>query len=138
MTDSEENDETWREMVNDLKTTFEQKAQREQELFTKRSDLENKLDEVIIEEKTKSGEIRILRAELEKVKASQIIRSAFKSEDNRKPPSPLIKSSGGGLRGRERHQTPKNSKEVDMMLNEHQASFSHLKDRLKNIKSKII
>lgn len=137
---------TWKGLVNELRLNLEEKSRREQILNSKYDDKMSKLEDFIKEEKLtlkkledKDSEIAQLKIKLRRMKPGPYGGS---SEDVRRPSTPLVMSSSSRKlrRSLKRPQTPKVKMgigNIEQMLDEHQSSFTKLKTKLLDLKSKM-
>lgn len=138
---------TWKDLVNELRMNLEEKSRREGILNSKLGEKMAKLEQFLKEEKLKGKKLEEKDSEIAQLKIKIRKMRTYTGEDNKRPPSPMIlKSSNRNLRGSyKRPQTPKlgklsnsrNSIMVDRMIDDHHSSFSQLKNKLLDLKSKM-
>lgn len=136
---------TWKGLVNELRMNLEEKSRREQILNSKYDEKMSKLEDLIKEEKLKAkkleekqSEIAQLKINLRRLKPSPY---GISTEELKRPSTPLILGSNSSRKLRrslKRPQTPKIKMDnIEQMLDDHQSSFSKLKTKLMDLKSKM-
>ena len=137
---------TWKGLVNELRLNLEEKSRREQILNSKYDEKLCRLEDCIKEEKLKMKKLEEKDSEIAqlkiKLRRSKPLNYETMNEDVKRPPSPMVLSSSSRKvrNSFKRPSTPKvkmGMGNIDQLLDDHHSSFTKLKTKLFDLKSKM-